>query len=76
MADRLSNFSGYIVNINTLPLLQRIYLFRVKICLANNDYINGLKHAKKVIDLCSDQLMYLIDYDLNLDNLEKYEKDS
>ena len=75
MVDRLSNYSGYIVNINTLPLLQKIYLFRVKICLANCDFINGIKYVKKTIDLCTDQLMYIIDYDLNLDNLEKYEQE-
>ena len=74
MVDNLSAFSGYIVNINVLPLLQKIYLFRVKICLANYDYINGLKYIKKTIDLCTDQLMYLIDYDLNIANLEKFEK--
>ena len=75
MVDRLISFSGYIVNINTLPLLQRIYLFRVKICLANCDFINGIKYVKKTIDLCTDQLIYLIDYDINLDKLNNYEKD-
>ena len=75
MVDRLINYSGYIVNINTLPLLQRIYLFRVKICLANSDFINGIKYVKKTIDLCTDQLIYIIDYDLSLDKLQNYERD-
>ena len=75
MVDRLSNFTGYVVNINILPLIQKIYLFRVKICLANSDFINGLKYVKKAIDFCADQLMYLLDYDLDLDNLDKFEND-
>ena len=76
MVDRLVNYSGYTLSINALSLLQRIYLFRVKICLANLDFLNGIKYIKKVIDLCTDQLTCIIDYDLNLNNLEKYEKDT
>ena len=76
MVDRLVNYSVYTVNINALSLLQRIYLFRVKICLANLDFINGIKYVKKAIDLCTDQLTCIIDYDLDLNNLEKYERDS
>ena len=75
MVDRLVNYSGYTLSINALSLLQRIYLFRVKICVANLDFLNGIKYIKKVIDLCTDQLTCIIDYDLNLNNLEKYEKD-
>ena len=75
MVDRLAAFSPYIVNINTLPLLQKIYLFRAKIAIANIDFISGLKYIKRAMDLCTDQLTYLIDYDMNFDNLEKYEKD-
>ena len=75
MVDRLANYSGFIVNIITLPLLQKIFLFRVKICLANCDYLNGMNYVKKTIDLCSDQLMYIIDFDLNIENLDKYVKD-
>lgn len=75
MVDRLASFGGYIININISPLLQKIYLFRVKISLANCDFISGIKYIKKTIDLCTDQLTHIIDYDLNLDNLEKYEKD-
>ena len=75
MVDRLAAYSPYIVNINSLPLLQKLYLFRAKIAIANIDFINGLKYIKKAIDLCTDQLTSLIDYDMNMDNLEKYEKD-
>ena len=75
MVDRLVNYSGYIVNISALPLLQKIYLFRVKIDIANCDYINGMKYIKKTIDLCNDQLKYIVDYDLNLDYLDKFVKD-
>ena len=72
LVDRLSTFSGYIANINAFPLLQKIYLFRVKICLANCDFLNGTKYVKKTIDLCLDQLVYIIDYDFNLNTLDKY----
>ena len=75
MVDRLVNYSGFIVNIHALPLLQKIYLFRVKIHIANCDYINGMKYVKKTIDLCIEQLKYLVDYDLNLDYLDKFVKD-
>ena len=76
MVDRLASFSGYIININISPLLQKIYLFRVKLCLANSDFISAFKFVKKTIDLCSDQLMHMIDYDLDFENLEAYEKDT
>lgn len=76
MVDRLASFSGYIINIKISPLLQKIYLFRVKLCLANSDFINALKFVKKTIDLCADQLMHTIDYDLDFENLEAYEKDT
>ena len=75
MVDRLASFSGYIININISPLLQKIYLFRVKLCLANCDFISALKFVKKTIDLCADQLMHTIDYDLDFEHLEAYEKD-
>ena len=75
MVDRLVNYSGFIVNIHALPLLQKIYLFRVKIHIANCDYINGMKYVKKTIDLYIEQLKYLVDYDLNLDYLDKFVKD-
>ena len=75
MVDRLINYSGYIVNIHTLPILQKLLLIRVKICLANCDYINGMRYVKKTIDLCTDQLMYIIDFDLNLENIDEYAKD-
>ena len=75
MVDRLINYSGYIVNIHTLPILQKLLLIRVKICLANCDYLNGMRYVKKTIDLCTDQLMYIIDFDLNLENIEEYAKD-
>ena len=75
MVDRLVNYSGYIVNINTLPLLQKIYLFRVKLCLANCDYLNGMKYIKKTIDFCTAQLMYIIDFDLNIEKIDTYIKD-
>ena len=72
LVDRLSSFSGYIANSNAFPLLQKIYLFRVKICLANCDFLNGTKYVQKTIDLCLDQLVYIIDYDFNLNTLNKY----
>ena len=75
MVDRLVEYSGYIININTLPLLQKIYLFRVKICLANCDYENGLKFLKITIDLCTKQLNHIVEYDFNIQNLDKYKKD-
>ena len=75
MVDRLINYSGYIVNIHTLPILQKLLLIRVKICLANCDYLSGMRYVKKTIDLCTDQLMYIIDYDLNLENIDEYAKD-
>jgi hypothetical protein len=75
LADRLSGFSGNLVNINALPLLQKIYLLRVKLCLANCDFVNGMKYIKKTIDLCLEQLTLIIDYDINLEQLENYEKD-
>ena len=75
MVDRLVEYSGYIININTLPLLQKIYLFRVKICLANCDYENGLKFLKITIDLCTKQLNHIVEYDFNIQNLGKYTKD-
>ena len=75
MVDRLMNYSGYIVNIHTLPILQKLLLIRVKICLSNCDYLNGMRYVKKTIDLCTDQLMYIIDFDLNLENIEVYAKD-
>ncbi len=75
LVDRLSEFTGYIINIDALPLLQKLYLFRVKLCMANCDFINGFKYLKKTIDLCIEQLTLIIDYDINLDKLEKYEKD-
>ena len=76
MVDRLASFSGYTININISPILQKIYLFRVKLCIANCDFINGLKYVKKTIDLCADQLLHTIDYDLDFDNLDNYEKDA
>ena len=74
MVDRLTEYSGYIININTLPLLQKIYLFRVKICLANCDYENGLKFLNITIDLCTKQLNHIVEYDFNIQNLDKYSK--
>ncbi len=74
MVDRLSIFSGYMMNTEIPPILQKIFIFRIKISLANCDYLNGIKYVKKTIYLCLQQLMYIIDFDYNLNTLNKSEE--
>lgn len=75
MADGLSNYASHIVNINSMPKLQRILLIRAKVYLANCDYLNATKYIKKSIDLCTDQINYIVDYRLNLEIIDKSRND-
>ena len=75
IVDGLANYSLYVVNINSMPILQKIFLIRAKIYLANCDYLNATKFIKKTIDLCIEQLIYLVDYRLNLEIVDKTRKD-
>ena len=75
IADSLANFSLYIVNINSMATLQRIFLIRAKLYLANCDYLNASKFIKKTIDLCTEQLIYIVDHRLNLQIIDKNRKD-
>ena len=74
MVDRLSIFSGYMMNTEIPPILQKIFIFRIKISLANCDYLNGIKYVKKTIYLCLQQLNHIIDFDYNLNTLNKSEE--
>ena len=69
--DCLVNYSMYIVNINSMPTLQRILLIKAKIFLANCDYLNASRFIEKTIDLCLGQLNYVVDYRLNLESIDQ-----
>jgi len=75
IVDCLANYSLYAVNINSMATLQKIFLIRAKIYLANCDYLNATKFIKKTIDLCIEQLIYLVDHRLNLEIIDKNRKD-
>ena len=75
MADSLANYALYIVNINSMPILQKIFLIRAKIYLANCDYLNATKYIRKTIDLCIEQLIYIVDHRLNLEIIDKSRRD-
>ena len=75
IVDGLANYSLYVVNINSMATLQKIFLIRAKIYLANCDYLNATKFIKKTIDLCIEQLIYLVDHRLNLEIIDKNRKD-
>lgn len=71
IVNRLGNYIYYIINVYSMPILQKIYLIRAKIHLANCDYINAYQYLKKTIDMCFKQLNYMINRGLNLENIDK-----
>ena len=75
MVDSLYDYYIYVADINSLPFLQRIYLIRAKLYLANCDYLGATKYLKKTIDLCTNQLIYVVDYRLNFAKIDFLDKD-
>ena len=71
IVDGLANYSMYIININSMPILQRIFLVKSKMYIANCDYLNATKSIKKAIDLCIEQINCLVDYRADLQSIVK-----
>ena len=71
IVDDLANYSMYIININSMPIIQRIFLVKSKIFLANCDYLNANKYITKTIDLCIEQINLLVDYRADLQSIVK-----
>ena len=75
ITERLLNYSSYLVNLLILPIVQKIFLFKVKFYLSNDDFLNGRQLIENIINMCSKKLMYMVEYDLDLENLEEIIKD-
>ena len=70
IADSLAKYSSYIINIDAMPILQKIFLIKAKIYLANCDYLNAYKYIKIITDLCIGQLIYIVDHRSSLENID------
>ena len=53
-----------------MPILQKIFLIKAKIYLANCDYLNAYKYIKIITDLCIGQLIYIVDHRSSLENID------
>ena len=71
ISEGLMNYANYIVNINSMPTLQRIFLVKAKIFMANCDYLNASRYLEKTIDFSLSQLNFIVDYRLNLETIDQ-----
>ena len=71
ISEGLVNYANYIVNINSMPTLQRIFLVKAKIFMANCDYLNASRYLEKTIDFSLSQLNFIVDYRLNLETIDQ-----
>ena len=71
ISEGLVNYANYIVNINSMPTLQRIFLVKTKIFMANCDYLNASRYLEKTIDFSLSQLNFIVDYRLNLETIDQ-----
>ena len=71
ISEGLINYANYIVNINSMPTLQRIFLVKAKIFMANCDYLNASRFIEKTIDFSLAQLNFIVDYRLNLESIDQ-----
>ena len=71
ITDGLVNYSNYIININSMHTLQRIFLVKAKIYMANCDYLNANRYIEKAIDFSLAQLNFIVDYRLNLESIDQ-----
>ena len=71
ITDGLVNYSNYIININSMHTLQRIFLVKAKIYMANCDYLYANRYIEKAIDFSLAQLNFIVDYRLNLESIDQ-----
>ena len=71
IVDRFADYCMHIININSMPILQRIFLVKSKIYLANCDYLNATRYITKTIDLCIEQINFLVDHRADLQSIIK-----
>ena len=71
ISEGLLNYANYIVNINSMPSLQRILLVKAKFFMANCDYLNASRFIEKNIDFSLSQLNFIVDYRLNLESIDQ-----
>ena len=71
ISEGLANYANYIVNINSMSTLQRIFLVKTKIFMANCDYLNASRYLEKTIDFSLSQLNFIVDYRLNLETIDQ-----
>ena len=60
ISEGLMNYANYIVNINSMPTLQRIFLVKAKIFMANCDYLNASRYLEKTIDFSLSQFLSML----------------
>ena len=76
LVDNFIPYLSYLTDFKSIFLLQKLFLFKSKISLQNNDYLVTLEYQKKVVKLCIRGFLILIDSYKGLDLLyeEIYDK--